>query len=389
MLPVITSVSAFTLALFGAIRSPMWDRSRLVPSRRRGTAQKTELQCKRRDNSTCATKPLSHCLAVEVVPLGTWLLPTRPRTDVSLGTICPLLLWPTPPVLHDPHLQTTEDRSHFGSSHFGSRWCGSGRTYFLLLAFLHRTCYASQEMAQRGLVSPVVAVVDGTTTTIGAVATCTPTSSTRGSYKGRRRSQPAHTVPAAKLSKLEVALSALDAESPEGVYLKSVIDKTRVHVGQGHPGKRLDECQQYMVRAGKRLELAVATAVAEQEREQEEYNIGSAAIPPPMEVDNTSDRIQHLEALVTEFRKERDDCDHTVQRRSELARSPWTRQDWFPKRWKSCHSGSRPHLQGCRWPWSGKISPLLPSCLHSRQGGMKLASAKRRCNPGSALVVMK
>ena len=104
---------------------------------------------------------------------------------------------------------------------------------------------------------------------------------------------------------------------------------------------------------------------------------------------NTSDRIQHLEVLVTEFRKERDDCDHTVQRRSELARSPWTRQDWFPKRWKSCHSGSRPHLQGCRWPWSGKISPLLPSCLHSRQGGMKLASAKRRCNPGSALVVMK
>ena len=48
-------------------RSPMeWGRSRLVPSRRRGTAQKTELQCKRGDNSTCATKPPSRCLAMEV-----------------------------------------------------------------------------------------------------------------------------------------------------------------------------------------------------------------------------------------------------------------------------------------------------------------------------------
>ena len=95
----------------------------------------------------------------------------------------------------------------------------------------------------------------------------------KGSGKGRGRSQPAHQVPivaatttrsspaeseaaaVAKLSKLEVALSALDAKSPEGKYLQSVIDKTRVRAGQGHPGKRLDECQQHMVRAGKRLEL--------------------------------------------------------------------------------------------------------------------------------------
>ena len=151
----------------------MWGRSRLVPSRRRRTAQKTELQCKRRDNSTCATKPLSHCLAVEVVPLGTWLLPTRPRTDVSLGTICPLLLWPTPPVLHDLHLQTTEERNHFGSSHCNVFFCSR---------FSIKTCYASQGMAQRGLVSPVVAV--------GAVATCTPTLSTRGLPQKSRPARP-------------------------------------------------------------------------------------------------------------------------------------------------------------------------------------------------------
>ena len=70
----------------------------------------------------------------------------------------------------------------------------------------------------------------------------------KGSGKGRGRSQPAvatvaatttrsgpaesEAVAAAKLSKLEVALSALDAESPEGKNLKSVIDKTRVRAGQ-------------------------------------------------------------------------------------------------------------------------------------------------------------
>ena len=50
-------------------RSPMvWSRSRLVPSRRRGTAQKTEPQCKRGHNSTSATKPPSHFFAVSITP---------------------------------------------------------------------------------------------------------------------------------------------------------------------------------------------------------------------------------------------------------------------------------------------------------------------------------
>ena len=72
------------------------------------------------------------------------------------------------------------------------------------------------------------------------------------------RSSPAESEAeaAAKLAKLELALSALDAESPEGKSLKNLVDKTRVRAEHGHPGKRLDECQQYLVRARKRLEMA-------------------------------------------------------------------------------------------------------------------------------------
>ena len=79
------------------------------------------------------------------------------------------------------------------------------------------------------------------------------------------------------------------------------------------------ECQQYTVRAGIRLELAkqaVVAAVAEQDRLQEEYNVGSArleelkkeasATPPQMEVDGNTDRIRQLEAMVSEFRRERE-----------------------------------------------------------------------------------
>ena len=58
-----------------------------------------------------------------------------------------------------------------------------------------------------------------------------------------------------------------------------MIDKTRVHAGQGHPGKRLDECQKYMV-AGRQTfgvgETSSCHRSCGQERLQEEYNIGSA-----------------------------------------------------------------------------------------------------------------
>ena len=52
--------------------------------------------------------------------------------------------------------------------------------------------------------------------------------------------------------------------------------------------------------------------VAGQDRLQEEYNIGAArleefATSPPVEMDSSIGRIQHLEALVAELRRERDD----------------------------------------------------------------------------------
>ena len=99
----------------------------------------------------------------------------------------------------------------FGSSHFlleihfafaGGEVLVAHVLVFFVFFSIMTSCYAAQGMAQRGLVPPVVAVVDGPTTTIGA-------------------------------------------------------------------GKRLDECQQYMVRVGKRLGLAkqaVVDAIAEQDR---------------------------------------------------------------------------------------------------------------------------
>ena len=184
-------------------------------------------------------------------------------------------------------------------------------------------------------------LLDGSTFAVGAVPRSRPRQPPKGSGKGCGRSQPPHSevpVPkptvcttrtspaeseseaAAKLTKLEAAYSALDQESPEVKYLKSVIDKTRVRAGHGHPGKRLDECQQHIARAAKRLEIAmqaVVAAVAEQDRLQEEYNIGSArleelkkeasATPPPMEVDGNTDRTRQLEVMVSELRRERDD----------------------------------------------------------------------------------
>ena len=57
---------------------------------------------------------------------------------------------------------------------------------------------------------------------------------------------------------------------------------------------------------------AVVAVVAEQDRLQEEYNTGAARLeefvtPPSMEMDSNIGRIQHLEALVAELRRERDD----------------------------------------------------------------------------------
>ena len=178
----------------------------------------------------------------------------------------------------------------------------------------------------------------------------------KGSGKGRGRSQPLHSevpVPkptvsttrtspaesesqsAAKLAKLEAAHSALDQESPEAKFLKSVIDKTRVRAGHGHPGKRLDECQQYMARAAKRLEIAkqaVVAAVAEQDRLQEEYNVGSARLEELKKEASATPFSPRWRWMATQTESDNSKpwfqssagkgtiCDRTVQRRSERAR---------------------------------------------------------------------
>ena len=95
----------------------------------------------------------------------------------------------------------------------------------------------------------------------------------------------------------------------------NLVDKTRVRAGHGHPGKRLDECQQYLVRAGKRLRdgklwsplspsrIGLARRVQHWGRE-----IGGVS-PPHLRwrMNSNIGRIQHLEALVAELRRERDD----------------------------------------------------------------------------------
>ena len=115
----------------------------------------------------------------------------------------------------------------------------------------------------------------------------------------------------------------------------------------------------------------VVAVVVEQDRLQEEYNIGAARLEefdtsPPVEMDSNIGRIQHLEALVAELRRERDDL-RSNGAASKQGRLALTGQMWSPRRWKSCRGGSRPHLPGWRWPRRGKTWRWLPSCQRSWQ----------------------
>ena len=218
----------------------------------------------------------------------------------------------------------------------------------------------------------------------------------KGSGKGRGRSQPpqrevpvpkrvvsttrsspaeSESEAAAKLAKFEVVYASLDAESPEGKYLKNVIDKTRVRASHGHPRKRLDECQQYTVRAAKRLEMP-SKQWSPQLRSRIDCKKSTTSGPQ----DWRSSRRRHQRprtrwtwtAVPTESNNSKPwsqssaekgtICDRTAQRRSERARLWQTPHFCFQKRWKSCLSGSRPHLRGCRWPWGGAggrvVSPV-------------------------------
>ena len=94
---------------------------------------------------------------------------------------------------------------------------------------------------------------------------------------------------------------------------------------------------------------AVVAAVADQERLQEERNIGSARLEElQKEVDSSSDRIQQLKAMVV-----------VSQRAGEIAAD---RTELVPEGLEEL-----PQWMGCQWPWSGKISPWLPNCQHSWQ----------------------
>ena len=145
---------------------------------------------------------------------------------------------------------------------------------------------------------------------------------------------------------------------------------------------------------------AIVAAVAEQDRLQEEYNIGPArleelkkeasAIPPPMEVDSSTDRIQQFEAMVAELRRERGDLRTNVavsKRAGEVAADPTKLVlevlEELPQ-WITSTSATMPMAMERE-----DLALVAELSAQLAAGGMKLASAKRRCNPGSAIAVAK
>ena len=88
------------------------------------------------------------------------------------------------------------------------------------------------------------------------------------------RLTPAETVSkaAAKVTRLEAALAALedsdDADGAEATALKEALKKARAQAAPSNPGRRLDECQQYVARAARRLEKAKAAVAEAQQLEQ-------------------------------------------------------------------------------------------------------------------------
>ena len=117
---------------------------------------------------------------------------------------------------------------------------------------------------------------------------------------------------------------------------------------------------------------AVVAVLAEQDRLQEEYNIGAArledfATSPPVEMDSNIGRINTSKRWSPSSAERGTICDQTEPRRSEQGSLALTGQMWSPRRWRSCRGGSRPHLPGWRRPRSGKTWPWLPSCQRSWQ----------------------
>ena len=173
-----------------------------------------------------------------------------------------------------------------------------------------------------------------------------------------------------KLAKLG-SLFGVGSRVSRGQVLKERHRQDSGGAGHSHPGKRLDECQQYMARAAK-LEIAkqaVVAAVAEQDRLRrvqhrfrkiggaEEGGIGDVGGPRPRwrwmatrtESDNSKPWFQRLRREKGRFA--------IAQCNVEASGRGCGRPHNFDSRslGRACLSGSRLHLRGCRWPWNEKM----------------------------------
>ena len=139
----------------------------------------------------------------------------------------------------------------------------------------------------------------------------------------------------------------------------------------------------------------MVAVVAEQDRLQEEYNIGAArleqfATSPLVEMDSNIGRIQHLEALVAELRRERDDLQSNGAASKRAGEVGPDRSDVVPKaleelpRWITSTS-ARMAMAAAR----EDVALVAELSAQLAAGGSKLASAKRRCSQQSAIVDAK
>ena len=140
---------------------------------------------------------------------------------------------------------------------------------------------------------------------------------------------------------------------------------------------------------------AVVAVVAEQDRLQEEYNIWAArleefATSPLVEMDSNIGRIEHLEALVAELRRERDDLRSNGAASKRAGEVGPDRSDVVHEvleelpRWitSTC---ARVAMAAER----EDVALIAELSVQLAAGGSKLASAKRRCSQQSAIVVGK
>ena len=134
----------------------------------------------------------------------------------------------------------------------------------------------------------------------------------------------------------------------------------------------------------------MVAVVAEQDRLQEEYNSGAArleefATSPSMEMNSNIGRIQHLEALVAELRRERDDLRSNGASSKRAGEVGPDRSDVVPEaleelpRWITSTS-ARTAMAAER----EDVALVAELSAQLAAGGSKLASAKRRCSQQSA-----